>query len=247
MMKPRLTRLIGLFFFCTLLFSSLKAQDIYKLSTGVDVPLISGGAAGIALSFPLNKKIKPFSPEQLIAFDTMAIHLNAFDRIATKTYSKKAQKGSDIFLKYSPVLPLALLADQGPRNEFGKISLMYFETALVNYGITELTKVFAKRTRPYVYNPTVKQKQKMIKDARKSFFSGHTSHVAATSFFTAKVLSDSHPGDDLLPVYWVSAAVIPAITALQRVKGGKHFPTDVIVGYVVGALVGVLVPELHKL
>jgi membrane-associated phospholipid phosphatase len=29
-------------------------------------------------------------------------------------------------------------------------------------------------------------------------------------------------------------------------EAGKHFLTDVIVGYTIGATVGVLVPQLHK-
>ena len=44
----------------------------------------------------------------------------------------------------------------------------------------------------------------------------------------------------------MAAAVVPAITAYLRVKGGKHFYTDVITGYLVGAAVGLIVPELHK-
>ena len=123
---------------------------------------------------------------------------------------------------------------------------MYLETAIVNYGITELVKVLAKRTRPYAYNKQLDNGIKIKRDTRKSFFSGHTSHVAASSFFTAKVLSDMHPGDSQA-FYWITAATIPAVTAYLRVKGGKHFPTDVLIGYAVGALVGILVPGLHKL
>ncbi len=88
---------------------------------------------------------------------------------------------------------------------------------------------------------------KLTKNTRRSFFSGHTSHVAASTFFTAKVLTDINPDGSNNSLYWITAATIPAITGYLRVKGGKHFPTDVIVGYAVGALVGILVPELHKI
>ena len=39
---------------------------------------------------------------------------------------------------------------------------------------------------------------------------------------------------------------MPAVTAWARVGAGKHFASDVIVGYLTGAAIGYLVPELHK-
>jgi membrane-associated phospholipid phosphatase len=45
---------------------------------------------------------------------------------------------------------------------------------------------------------------------------------------------------------WTSAALIPAITGLCRYGAGKHFFTDILVGYAIGSAVGILVPQLHK-
>jgi len=230
---------------CLVTTTIISSQNRYNLSGGVEAPLIYSGAIGIGISIPLDKKIDPLTLPQLMDLDPLSI--NGFDRVATTTFGRRAQKASDVFLFTSPVLPMTLLLDEGSRNEFGTISTMYFETALVNYGITELVKVLAKRTRPYAYNRELSNDIKTNHDARKSFFSGHTSQVAASAFLTAKILSDQNPGGDLNPLYWATAATIPALTAYLRVKGGKHFPTDVIIGYAVGALVGILVPELHKL
>ena len=36
------------------------------------------------------------------------------------------------------------------------------------------------------------------------------------------------------------------MTAYLRVRAGKHFLTDVIAGYAVGATIGILVPHLHR-
>ena len=218
-------------------------QNTYTLSGGTESPLLYSGLAGVGISIPLNKKIKPLTKEEILALD--ATQVNFFDRIAIKGYNSSAQSTSDMFLYSSSALPLTLLLDNKARNEFGTVSTMYLETVLVNYGITELTKVLFKRKRPYNYNKSLPLDLKQKRDSRKSFFSGHTSHVAASSFFTAKVLSDMNPeGSNTL--YWATAATIPAITGYLRVKGGKHFPTDVIFGYVVGAIVGIVVPELHK-
>ena len=225
--------------------ASLTAQNRYQLSGGVDSPLLYSGAAGIGISIPINKKIKSLSLDQISALDPLQV--NPLDRIAIHTYSQSARNASDIFLYSTPVYPLSLLADHGSRNEFGNISTMYLETALVNYGITNLVKVLTKRTRPYAYNTGLDNELKLTKNTRRSFFSGHTSHVAASTFFTAKVLTDMNPEGSNNTMYWITAATIPAITGYLRVKGGKHFPTDVLIGYAVGAIVGILVPELHKI
>ncbi len=87
---------------------------------------------------------------------------------------------------------------------------------------------------------------KIDPEARLSFFSGHASNTAAMSFFTAQTLVQNRPDMQNKGLVWATAATLPALTALWRVKAGKHFPTDVIVGYGIGALIGVLVPNLHR-
>ena len=78
-------------------------------------------------------------------------------------------------------------------------------------------------------------------------FSRSYFQLATFSFFTAKVFSDTNPNSKLRPWVWSSAALLPAVTGYLRVKGGKHFPTDVIVGYAVGAAIGILVPGITSI
>jgi membrane-associated phospholipid phosphatase len=86
----------------------------------------------------------------------------------------------------------------------------------------------------------------MERDARESFFSGHTSTTAAFAFSTAKIWSDHHVGSRWQPWVWVGAAAVPLTTGILRIRAGKHFPSDVLAGMAVGALCGWLVPELHR-
>lgn len=146
----------------------------------------------------------------------------------------------------SKLLPLAFLAGERTRDDFGTIAVLYLETYLVANGLTTLTKTSALRTRPYVFNESVAIDDKLTPGARYSFFSGHTSKTAAMTFFTAKVYSDYHPDSKWRPFIWGAAAAVPAVTGYLRVKAGKHYPSDVIAGYAVGALSGILVPHFHK-
>jgi membrane-associated phospholipid phosphatase len=45
---------------------------------------------------------------------------------------------------------------------------------------------------------------------------------------------------------WGAAAAVPAAVAYFRIQAGKHFLSDNIVGYAVGATAGIVVPQLHK-
>ena len=84
--------------------------------------------------------------------------------------------------------------------------------------------------------------------SRKSFFSGHTSQTAAACFYFAKVIDDYHPTlkKGIKRGIWIFAATVPAVNGYMRVKAGKHFPTDIITGYIVGAATGIIVPQLHR-
>jgi len=73
--------------------------------------------------------------------------------------------------------------------------------------------------------------------------------AAVTRIFEVKGRPPGHPlivhvGGTEDMARW--AAAVPAAVGYFRMEAGKHFLTDVLLGYSIGATVGVLVPELHK-
>ncbi len=216
----------------------------YQLDTKREIGLLSG-ALGIQLAgLSVATKIEPLTLAEIELLTPDDIP--SYDRQTVRHFSAKAHATSDIFLYGSMAFPVALLADKNIRKDFLKISTMASEAFLLNAGLTTLTKGTVQRIRPYAYNPLVSAEEKMTKSTKMSFFSGHTSAVSVLSFFSAKVYTDYHPNSKWKPVVWTAAAVIPATTGYLRYRAGKHFPTDVIVGYSVGAAIGVLIPHLHR-
>jgi membrane-associated phospholipid phosphatase len=123
---------------------------------------------------------------------------------------------------------------------------MYGEVVLLNADINGLVKGLATRTRPFVYDDNSPDEEKYKVSATHSFYSGHSSFTASNTFFTARVFTE-YLSDNTAKIFiWSAAALIPAVTGFSRVNTHNHFPTDVIVGYIVGAVIGYLVPELHK-
>ena len=97
----------------------------------------------------------------------------------------------------------------------------------------------------FLYNESIPIEERLEADGRNSFLSGHTSMTALSTFMMAKMLVDYHPNTKYKPLIWTTATAIPLTTGFLRYKAGKHFFTDVLAGFAVGALTGYLVPHIH--
>ena len=192
----------------------------------------------------MQRQTDPLSLERISSLDENSI--NRFDRIATSYSSLTAKKASDFFFYGTLSMPSLFVFSKKMRKDVRDISLIYGETLFFTTGLTIITKSVTHRIRPLAYNSNFSIDDKTTRNARFSFFSGHVSIVATSSFFTAKVFSDYYLNSKWKPFIWGAAATFPAITGYLRVRAGRHFPTDVITGYAVGAFIGYFVPHIHK-
>ena len=222
----------------------IKAQTPkpYVLDWSKEIPVVGAGVTSIAFTYLLHPV--PLTAEQVNRLNPENVWQP--DRFVTKLWSPKAQKASDVFFYGSFALPAALLLDPLVRDDFGTNAVIYGETFLLTTSLTLLTKKISQRPRPFVYNSQAPMAKKTQSDALHSFFSGHTSITAANCFVAAKMYNDHHPNSPARPFVWGIAATIPAVTGYLRIKGGKHYLSDVIIGYIVGAGIGILIPELHR-
>ncbi|MFK7981978.1 MAG: phosphatase PAP2 family protein [Saprospiraceae bacterium] len=232
-------------FFGLLLFAvQLQAQSPYTLNWKKDGGLVALAGVSSGLGLYLRANLPDLTVADIETSDKNQI--NSFDRFATKYYSPKADKASDVFWVGTHVFPFLFLAHEKSRKDIRTIAALYGETFFITTGITLLVKTTVKRNRPFVYNSDAPLAKKTTRNARTAFFSGHTSISATNTFFAAKVFTDYYPDSQWKPVVWTTAAIIPAITGYLRIRAGKHFLTDTLTGYALGAAVGVLIPHLHK-
>lgn len=168
------------------------------------------------------------------------------DRWAAGYYSEKANADSYIPFYASFVMPFALLINENERGHAGQISVLFVETMATTGALFTITAGLVEKSRPLVYNQSLETGERIENDEQRSFFAGHTAATAAATFFVAKVFNDFNPDSPLKPYIWGVAAAIPASVGYMRIKAGKHFLTDNLIGYGVGAAAGILIPELHK-
>ena len=221
----------------------LTGQSPYQINWKADIPILIGGGASLVTGRILSNSLSPVTMEFVASLDPNDV--NSFDRPAINKTSSFARSSSDYLLFSSISYPFLLLADKKIRNSIGIVGFLFVETTLLSNGLTTLAKGSFKRTRPFIYNPEIPFEDKVRHNSRLSFYSGHANAVASFSFFTAKVFSDYNPNSNLKPYIWVAAITLPAATAFFRYKAGRHFPTDTIVGYLMGASIGYFVPHFH--
>ena len=198
-----------------------------------------------AFLIELNKKA-PFTPAEIALLDSGDI--NRFDRGATNNSSALARSWSDAFYRSSIFLPYAVaLSSKKMRSNFGNLFVLSAEALLISGAINMNAKHLVNRTRPYVYNSDFPIETRTNGSSRLSFFSGHTSITATSTFFIAKVLHDHYPdmSKGLKFSLWSGALIVPAFTGYLRVKSGRHYNSDVLAGLVIGAAIGYLVPWSH--
>lgn len=212
---------------------------------------ISG--AGIGLSYwglTLMKSKKAVSKEEIQLIDAdlegAREQIPVFDRWTFGNYNEGADRVSDIPFYASFGFPLLFLADKHTRTNAPQIGLLYLETMAITGALFAQVNGRVNRKRPSVYSQTAGPGIRMDDKSQNSFYGGHISATAAATFFTAKVFNDYFPDSPARPYVWGAAAAVPAFVGYLRLRAGKHFLSDNLIGYAIGAGMGVLVPHLHK-
>ena len=178
---------------------------------------------------------------------------NGFDRWALHQDPSKREsyyKASDIALPGIILSATALAFDDKIRKDWVKLLAMFYEMhafTFALYDFSPLGPAFQNKLRPITYYPYFSPDERRGGNQRNSMYSGHVASATATTFFMVKVYSDYHPEFAKKRFLWYALASLPPLAeGYLRVKALAHFPSDVLVGYVIGAICGVAVPELHR-
>ena len=233
--------------FFVLLYNISFSQCPYKLSWKRDAPLAATALAIGASSLYFLNQTTPVSIYEISGLSSSEI--NRFDRSAVNYYSPQISTASDILVISAVVFPAFLFTDKTIRTDFFTIAAMYAETMLYAYSLPSICKGTVLRYRPGLYNAELSMDAKLDfgKEAKWSFFSGHTTAAFASAFFLAKVYSDYHPKSKANKFIYGGAIITASTIGFLRYRAGKHFPTDILAGAAVGAIIGYGIPALHKI
>jgi membrane-associated phospholipid phosphatase len=176
--------------------------------------------------------------------------INGIDRgFAGDPFRNGPAKASDILNGITWSAPflidyLDLRRKPSGTDEFKQDALILGQAFLLNQGLNSLTKNLVNRPRPFVYGLPPGHAEYTEDDSYRSFYSGHASSAFALSMAYARIHTRRHPESSPALVYGIAIGV-STTTAILRVRAGKHFPTDVIVGSATGIAIGLAIPALH--
>ena len=240
----KITPILVILFFTMSLFSQENSSP-YKTDFWKDGSWIAGSTALNVLGVITIQNKADLTDADLAKLNEKDIW--GINRGAVGNYSAQADELSYVPFYASFASPLLFLLGEDERKNFGQISVMFIETMATTGAIFTITAGTVQKSRPLVYNEDLSAEERKDSDAQRSFFAGHTAATAAASFFTAKVFHDFNPDSPAVPYVWAGAVAVPAYVGYLRVKAGKHFLTDNLIGFGIGAACGILVPEIHKI
>lgn len=222
----------------------------YDVSVRLDVPLV----LGIALTSALGVH-QYYGMERLEANDLKnKSDFFPWDRPFVGHYNDWATTVSH----YSAVLAVAPFALAGyswfkgdaDAHDFGAYSIMLVEAFLLQNALNQIVRSSQLWPRPYVYSKGGKGAEK-AGDARGeaygSFYSGHASAAFTVAVFTGEWFSEIYPNSKYKSIVWASSFALAAGVGALRVVAGKHYPTDVVVGSLVGAGVSLGIIKIHEI
>ena len=241
-------RILTAFAIFTVLTGNALGQENdspYRTSLKVDAPIIAAGMGLSAYGLSLMQDKEGLTEEEAMVQSKEEV--NRFDRFSAGWHSESAKKTSDYpFYGSFAVAPALMLLNDNIRGKAGQVFVLYVETMAITGAFFTMANGLVPRDRPLTYSPEVALSEKTRANAQNAFYAGHTAASSAASFFAAKIFHDFNPDSPARPYVWAAAAAVPATVGYLRLRAGKHFLSDNIIGYAMGAAAGILVPQLHK-
>ncbi|MBI4821229.1 MAG: phosphatase PAP2 family protein [Deltaproteobacteria bacterium] len=212
-----------------------RAESPFLLEPSFSLTISLGAVVGTLSVSTLEAEHAPWRTEILGGVDS-ALH---------GEYRPVASSVSDVALGVLVLSPALLFLGQGFDDDSLRALLLYAETQAVALFANNVTKRLVHRPRPYTYDATPAASERMLEgdcDPWLSFYSGHASAAFASAVAGSLLFAARSSDPVLIPAIFGSTLTLAGATATLRVKAGKHFPSDVVFGALVGTALGAAIP-----
>jgi membrane-associated phospholipid phosphatase len=216
-----------------------EARPAYRVSVALDAPLLLIAGSLTSSYFFVGEGAPPACAPRCDPSN-----VNRFDRPFAGVHSERWGTVAELATASVLVLmPAGLLAGEPSRAGLADL-LVVAEAAFLTLAIQVPVSYAVARPRPRVYGDEAPLSERTDPNAARSFFSGHAGSCLATTMVTTVALRRIGRGRLAGAVLAVGLAG-SALAGVARVAAGGHFPSDVLVGYAIGAGVGIAIPAVH--
>jgi len=230
-----------------------------NLKQEVLICLLCFGLAYASIELQKEKK-NNFIEFEIGSLDNSVIQqINPLDRAIAGNWDVKAKDNGKI-LKNTAIylIPISLFLFIGPLKRRLALFFVFSQGYVLTESLTGMAKGMVDRYRPFAYRTVdeietlnVEAKEKFLEDIvdydiLNSFFSGDASIIAFGFVFFAYSYSLFYKKSKYKNAVWIIALVGIILGCYFRTLSGKHFPTDVITGGIVGLIVAFGILVIHK-
>lgn len=225
-------------------FSQTYQENIYNFKNN-SFEIINGiNLVNFTTALILNHNIDNLTIaeiDSLITLHTSGEKLQSFDKYSISNYSDFNSELSDFLLTSLTVAPM-LVNENIIKMENG-YDKFYLTSLATTISLNFLTKSIVERARPYVYNLDVDLMKKQTKDAKLSFYSGHTSLAFTSAILTGLMYEGNQTQKNIV---WSTSIGLATTIGILRLEAGRHFITDVVAGAIIGSAVPLILHNSFK-
>lgn len=205
---------------------------------------LAGGVGAYLLSRALDEPAEPLSHEALRELD--ADRVNGIDRPATTRYDVTLQNRSRSLARAAFALPALLLLEPRSWADLPLLAAMYGETLLLSTSLPSLSHRIVDRAPPWAYNEELSDDLRGEPHPDGVFIAGRTAASFSSAVFLATVVADYRPDSVLRYGVWAGALLAAGGIAYLEFESGRHYPSDLIGGALVGGVIGSAIPRAHR-
>lgn len=172
----------------------------------------------------------------------------SLDEGVKDNFSRTAAQLSDGLVTVTVAAPLLSKFADGVDENDARFALLYGETLGLSLLANSIAKYTVQRPRPYVYNQDTGVREytkEQGNDAYVSFYSGHASMSFSAAVAGSYLYALESDNENVNAAMWGIEMGLATATSLLRVRAGKHYYSDILVGAAAGTAIGILVPALH--
>jgi membrane-associated phospholipid phosphatase len=206
------------------------------------------------------RKANNHSPFEIGSFEKSDIErINFIDRVVAGRWDIIAKDNGKTFKHIAIYLiPLSLLFFIGSAKRRLILFFVFSQGYVLTESLTGLAKGLVDRFRPFMYMTQneidklgLKAKEKFLEDVfdndiQNSFFSGDASITAFGFIFFAASYGSIYKDSSLKWLIWSISIIGVVLGCYFRTVSGKHFPTDVFIGGLVGTSIAIGILKIHK-
>ncbi|GAB5465919.1 MAG: hypothetical protein Kapaf2KO_13550 [Candidatus Kapaibacteriales bacterium] len=217
------------------------AQPIYNVQNDVVIGSNAVGAASIITGAYLYL----YAEDDSTGYKALnPLDIPIFDRMFLGYKSNDQELVSDILL-YTLLTEAALINFKDPQ-KLRPLESPWIPVFFTTTGLNLITKTAFRRYRPYAYDTLNIEKDLKNKDASFSFYSGHTTESFSAAVYSSMMYEFLDYPSQFRGLVWLINLSAATATGILRIGSGNHFPSDVLVGAIVGSAIGWLGPTIYN-